>query len=53
MDIELLDIVKTIHGLELHDRLILATAIYTNSVLVSKDREIQKTGINVIWSANE
>lgn len=52
-DIELIDIIKTIQGLELHDRLIVATAIYTNSVIVSKDQEIQKTGLNVVWSATE
>jgi PIN domain nuclease of toxin-antitoxin system len=52
-DVELIDVVKTIQGLELHDRLIAATAIYTNSVLVSKDREIQETGLDVIWSATE
>jgi PIN domain nuclease of toxin-antitoxin system len=51
--VDLIDIVKTIQGLELHDRLIVATAIYTDSVLVSKDQEIQKTGLNVIWSATE
>jgi PIN domain nuclease of toxin-antitoxin system len=40
-------------GLEIHDRLIVATAIMTDSVLISKDREIRGTGLNVIWSKKE
>jgi PIN domain nuclease of toxin-antitoxin system len=35
-------------GLEMHDRIISATAIVTGSALVSKDSEI-KERINVIW----
>ena len=49
-DTKLLRTVMTVRGLELHDRLIVATAILTNSILVSKDREIEAvTGINVVW----
>lgn len=48
-DIRLLKIAETIKGLEVHDRLILATAILTGSPLVSNDREIHTKGIKVIW----
>lgn len=48
-DIRLLKIAETIQGLEVHDRLILATAILTGSPLVSNDREIHAKGIKVIW----
>lgn len=48
-DIGLLKIAETIQGLEVHDRLILATAILTGSPLVSNDREIHAKGIKVIW----
>jgi PIN domain nuclease of toxin-antitoxin system len=36
-------------GLEIHDRLILATAMLTGSALVTKDREIKARGVNVLW----
>lgn len=36
-------------GLDIHDRLILATAMLTDSALVSKDREIHAIGVNVVW----
>ena len=48
-DTRLLKIAETIKGLEVHDRLILATAILTGSPLVSNDREIHAKGIKVIW----
>ncbi|GJQ47608.1 MAG: PIN domain-containing protein [Candidatus Jettenia sp.] len=48
-DTRLLKIVETIRGLEVHDRLILATALVTGSSLVSNDREIHAKGIKVIW----
>lgn len=48
-DTRLLKIAETIKGLEVHDRLILATAILTGSPLVSNDREIHAKGIRVIW----
>ena len=50
-DIELLKLSVSIKGLELHDKLIFATAILTNSDLVSKDRVIRAKGTNVkvIW----
>lgn len=50
-DIELLKLSVSIKGLELHDKLIFATAMLTNSSLVSKDRAIKAKGTNVkvIW----
>lgn len=51
LNTELISILKNIHGLELHDRVIVATAMMTNTILVSKDREIRAAGLNVIWSA--
>ncbi|MCK6467887.1 MAG: PIN domain-containing protein [Candidatus Brocadia sinica] len=48
-DTKLLKVAETIKGLEVHDRLILATAILTGSPLISYDREIHAKGIKVIW----
>jgi len=48
-DTELLRRAEEIKGLEVHDRLILATAVSTNSILVSKDSEIRAKGRKVIW----
>ena len=48
-DADLLKVAIPLTGLEMHDRLILATAISTNSVLVSKDRDISAKGVNVVW----
>jgi PIN domain nuclease of toxin-antitoxin system len=50
---DLINTAISLKGLEIHDRLIVATAIMTNSVLVSKDREIRATGLNVLWSKQE
>lgn len=47
---EVIKISRNMQGLELHDRAIVATAIITNSVLVSKDRQIGNTYNNVIWA---
>jgi PIN domain nuclease of toxin-antitoxin system len=50
LDIELIRIAMEIQELELHDRLIVATAIMTDSVLISKDREIMEaSGVSVVW----
>jgi len=49
---DVLDKAVSLKGLEIHDRLIVATALVTGSVLVSKDKEIRATGLNVIWSRN-
>ncbi len=48
-DIELLRATANVKGLTLHDRVIVATAILTDSVLVSKDRAIRASGITVAW----
>lgn len=50
-DAEVLSIATSLKGLEIHDRLILATAMLTNSVLVSKDRVIhaKSQGVAVVW----
>jgi len=48
-DEELLKVAIPLKGLEIHDRLILATAILTGSVLVCKDRAIRNQGANVVW----
>lgn len=48
-DTKLLKIAETIKGLEVHDRLILATAILSGSPLVSNDKEIHAKGIKVVW----
>ena len=49
---ELVKVAIPLQGLEIHDRLIMATALITDSVLLSKDKEIRATGLNVIWSKN-
>lgn len=48
-DVRLLRVAMTVQNLELHDRLIVATAILTNSILISKDRAIGASGVNVLW----
>lgn len=35
--------------LELHDRLILATAVHTQTPLISRDHELRKFNADVIW----
>ena len=49
IDLKILRIAFTLEELEIHDRLVVATAINTNSILIAKDREIQQSGINVLW----
>lgn len=48
-DMKLLRVAMAVQDLELHDRLIVATAILTNSVLISKDRAIGVSGVTVLW----
>ena len=56
LDTRLLSYMTITQGLDLHDRLIAATAIFTNSILISKDRiigqAIKDKGIHleVLWS---
>lgn len=49
VDTELLRIAEVIKGLEIHDRLILATARLYNAPLVSSDKEIRTKEVSVIW----
>jgi len=49
IDGRLLRAAVPLKGLEIHDRLILATAVFTDSVLISKDRTIAAKGVNVLW----
>jgi len=46
-----LEVAIPLKGIEIHDRLILATAMITNSVLVSKDRTLKTRNFNisVVW----
>ncbi|MBM3211215.1 type II toxin-antitoxin system VapC family toxin [Candidatus Poribacteria bacterium] len=49
-------IVKAVRGfqsVDLHDRVIMATAIITGSILVSKDKEIRASGLKIIWSKQD
>ena len=39
----------SLKGLEIHDRLIVATALVNNTALVCRDRAIETCGIKVIW----
>ncbi len=49
IDATLLKTRMPLKGLDIHDRLILATAILTDSVVVSKDKAMRAKGINVVW----
>ena len=42
--------IRDFQNVDLHDRVIMATALITGSVLVSKDKEVKAPGLNVIWS---
>lgn len=46
-------IIRDFQNVDLHDRVIMATALITDSVLVSKDKEVGTSGLNVIWSKHE
>ena len=46
---EVIKAMKSFPNLELHDRAIVATALITDSVLVSKDIEISRVYNRVIW----
>ena len=48
-DVTLLRVTANVKDLTLHDRVIVATAILTNSTLVSKDRDIGASVITVVW----
>jgi len=46
---EIVELSEGLHNLELHDRVIIATAILTDSDIVSKDVKISKSYGRVIW----
>jgi PIN domain nuclease of toxin-antitoxin system len=48
-DVKLLRVTANVEALTLHDRVIAATAISTNSLLISKDRAIRASGVTVVW----
>jgi PIN domain nuclease of toxin-antitoxin system len=43
-------IIRDFQNVDLHDRVIMATALITDSILVSKDKEVGVSGVNIIWS---
>jgi PIN domain nuclease of toxin-antitoxin system len=49
LDARLLRTSIPLKGLDIHDRLIVSTALLTNTVLISRDRTITEFGINVLW----
>jgi Uncharacterized protein conserved in bacteria len=49
IDADLIRATVPLKGLKIHDRLILGTAILTDSVLVSKDKAIRARHPNVVW----
>lgn len=51
VDASLIKATIPLKGLEIHDRLVFATTIMTNSKLVSKDRAIKarSVNLNVVW----
>ena len=48
-DVRLLRVAMILQDLTLHDRIIAATAMITNSALVSRDRMIGVPGVTVVW----
>lgn len=52
-DEEILEKAVALKSLEIHDRLIIATALVKDSILVSKDKELRALGLNVIWSKRD
>jgi len=50
LTMEIVEIARTIEGLELHDRLIVATGKYLNIPILTTDHSIENSGIiEVIW----
>lgn len=50
LDMDIVGISKTIQGLELHDRLIVATALFLNVPILTSDEVIKDAGVvSVIW----
>jgi len=49
LDTLILEEIKLLKRLEIHDRIILATAKITNTSLISKDKVIRNNYKNIIW----
>lgn len=50
LDLDILKVAANIGNLEIHDRLIVATALYFDVPLITKDKQITESGIvTVIW----
>lgn len=50
LSVDIIETAKKVQGLELHDRLIVATAKYFNIPILTSDQEIRKyKGIESIW----
>ena len=50
LDLEIVKMLPSIKLSELHDRIIVATASSLNAVLITKDREIAKSGlVKTVW----
>ena len=51
LDLDIVETARTVQGLELHDRLIVSTALYLNVPILTSDQIIRDSGqIDVIWS---
>lgn len=50
LDFDIVETAKTVQGLELHDRLIVATALFLNVPILTSDQIIRGSGqVDVIW----
>lgn len=51
LDMDIVGISETVQGLELHDRLIVATALFLNVPILTRDQVIKDAGVvSVIWN---
>ena len=55
LDVDVLIVVDKIEAeLEMHDKIIVATALHSKTTLITKDKLIEEAGIvSTIWSASE
>jgi len=53
LTMEIVKAMKNLSGMELHDRAIVATALITDSIIVTKDKELRTSGLKVIWSKQD
>ena len=50
LDLEIVNVASKISGMDLHDRLIVATAKYLEVPIISNDKVIRNSGIiDIIW----